>query len=106
MCKHEIAIGQCAFCSPKQVPAKSKPKAKTLVAFKKRGMTRRQFEKMCQDCREDFQADEVGCSLQDAAYDMADSLLYSQDIMAYMVKEYNTNNRTLLKEILADNLCG
>ena len=69
-------------------------------------MTKKQFEKMCKGCRDDFEADEMGCTLADAAYDLADSMLYDPDVKAYMKKAYPNANNQLLREILADNIYG
>jgi hypothetical protein len=81
-----------------------------LINQRRRKMTKREFDKVCRGCREDFEADAntdgSEMTIQDVAYDMADSMMYDKEMMDYLKKAYPGVDKQTLKEILADNLCG
>lgn len=110
MCKHGLLDGSCFICSPPLKPLKpvKAPKVKLprVIVPKVKVMTKRQFDAMCKGVRKDFHGDEVGCTFQEAAFDIADSLLWDRDIMDYMKRQYPDSPRYLLQEILADSIYG
>jgi hypothetical protein len=83
---------------------------------KEASYTDAQYKKMCKGAADDWKADndhdevngaENDMSIEDVAYDMADSMLYDPKIVAYLKKKLGSSySREKAKEYLADDLVG
>jgi len=70
-----------------------------------KGLTTTQFNKICKDAANDYLGDNKDQSIQDVGSDLADSLLYNPEILAYVKKKLGDNySKTRAREFVADTL--
>ena len=67
-------------------------------------MSEKEFIKTCKDAKNDYLADNPGAAMDDAAFDMADNMLYDPRMKLFVQWKLNTKDKQTVREYVADEI--